>query len=127
MTEKKSKKEMKVFLRHHNACADGYAWAVKNCESLDDVWKTAKPDWLIWVATREGVLTDRELDEFSLWCANQVRHLMRDKRSTNALDAKRKWLDGEITGQELDAARAAAWDAQAKNLHETCTPQWSIS
>jgi hypothetical protein len=28
-----------------------------------------------------------------------------------AIEAKRKWLRGEITDDELDAARAAAWDA----------------
>jgi hypothetical protein len=38
-----------------------------------------------------------------------------DPRSWSAIEAKRKWLRGEITDKELaaarDAARAAAWDA----------------
>ncbi len=53
----------------------------------------------------------RALHEFGLWCAEQVRHLMTDERSTHALDVKRKWLDGQATDDELSAARDAAWDA----------------
>ena len=34
-----------------------------------------------------------------------------DPRSIAAIEAKRKWLRGEITDAELYAARAAAWDA----------------
>jgi hypothetical protein len=53
----------------------------------------------------------RALHEFGLWCAEQVRHLMTDERSTHALDVKRKWLDGQATDDELSAAWDAAWDA----------------
>ena len=105
------KELMKKFLKHHNACVAGYKWAVENCKSLDQVWKEAKPEWMIWVATREGVLTDRELHEFALWSANQVRRLMNDPRSIAALEAKRNWLDGNITDEELAAARGAAFNA----------------
>jgi hypothetical protein len=34
-----------------------------------------------------------------------------DPRSWAAIEAKRKWLRGEITDEKLTAARAAAWDA----------------
>jgi hypothetical protein len=99
------------FLKHHDACEEGVDWATNNCSSLIDCWNKAKPEWLIWLAMREGVLTDRELHEFSLWSAEQVRHLMTDPRSIAALDAKRKWLDGEISDDELQAACEAAWAA----------------
>ena len=36
---------------------------------------------------------------------------VKDKRSWAAIDAKRKWLRGEITDDELAAARDAAWAA----------------
>jgi hypothetical protein len=105
------------FLKHHDACEEGVEWARNNCSSLIDCWNKAKPEWLIWLAMREGVLTDRELHEFSLWSAEQVRHLMTDPRSTAALDAKRKWLDGEISDDDLreacEAAEAAVWAADA--------------
>ena len=57
----------------------------------------------------------RELHEFALWCAESVRYLMVDSRSTTALTVKRSWLDGQATDDELaaagDAAGAAARDA----------------
>jgi len=61
----------------------------------------------------------RELHEFALWCAESVRYLMVDSRSTTALTVKRSWLDGQATDDELAAAwdaagaaaEAAAWDA----------------
>jgi hypothetical protein len=34
-----------------------------------------------------------------------------DERSWAAVEAKRRWLAGEISDDELAAARAAAWDA----------------
>lgn len=56
-------------------------------------------------------LSDRQRREFALWCAERVRHLMTDARSTAALDVAARHLRGEATDAELDAARAAAWDA----------------
>ena len=53
----------------------------------------------------------RELHEFALWCAESVRYLMVDSRSTTALTVKRSWLDGQATDDELAAARDAARDA----------------
>jgi hypothetical protein len=50
--------------------------------------------------------------EFTLWCAEQVRHLMDDQRSLDALDTVRRYLDGEATEDELAAAKDAA-DAAA--------------
>jgi hypothetical protein len=63
-------------------------------------------------------LSDRQRREFALWCAERVRHLMTDPRSTDALDVAARHLRGEATDEELAAARdlaagvrAAAWDA----------------
>ena len=50
----------------------------------------------------------RELHEFALWCAESVRYLMVDSRSTTALTVKRSWLDGQATDVELAAAGVAA-------------------
>jgi hypothetical protein len=66
-------------------------------------------------------LTDRQRREFAVWCAERVRHLMTDSRSTAALDVAARHLRGEATDEEVDeagdAARAAdgdaAWDAAA--------------
>ena len=56
------------------------------------------------------------LHEFACTCAEDALALVEqpDERSVAAIEAKRKWLKGEITDEELDAARAAvraaAWD-----------------
>lgn len=58
------------------------------------------------------------LHEFACWSAEQAllgeREAGRepDKRSWTAINVKRKWLKGEATDEELDAAGDAAWDAE---------------
>ena len=58
---------------------------------------------------------DRDIRLFSVWCARQVQHLMRDSRSTNALDVVERFANGKATKEELEAASAAAcaatWNA----------------
>jgi len=102
---------VKEFLKKHSACEEGFKWAVENCKTMQEVWDTAKPEWLTWLATRPGVVTDRELFEFALWSAQQVKHLMKDDRSKNALLVRRKWLDGEASNEEMNVAESAAREA----------------
>lgn len=96
------------FLKRNGACREGIEWASENCETLQDALDKAKPEWVVWLATRPWVLTERELHEFGLWCAEQVRHLMTDPRSLAALDAKRAWLDGKIDDEQLEKAEKDA-------------------
>lgn len=51
---------------------------------------------------------------FSLWCAERVRHLMKDERSINALDVTKRYLKGNATLEEIEHASEAAWDAHEK-------------
>src|SRR5699024_6815760 len=55
----------------------------------------------------------RTLHEFACICAERALTLahVKDERCWNAIKAKRAWLRGEISDDELDAAWAAAWDA----------------
>lgn len=93
------------------ACPEGREWAVANCQTMDDAWATARPDWLVWIATRPGVLDDRTLRLFAVWTARQVQHLMTDPRSIAALDVAERHANGQATDEELDSARGAAWAA----------------
>lgn len=102
---------IKEFCTKHDACDEGREWAIANCKTMADVWETAKPEWLLWVATREGVLTDRELRLLAVWACRQVQHLMTDPRSIAAVDVAERFANGQATADELAAARAAAWDA----------------
>jgi hypothetical protein len=60
------------------------------------------------------------LHEFMCWSGEQAllgeREAGRepDKQSWAAIEAKRKWLKGEATDEELDAAGDAAWDAEVE-------------
>ena len=53
------------------------------------------------------------LHEYACRCAEYALSLIDnpDTRSVAAIEAKRKWLRGEIDNSALDAARDAAWDA----------------
>lgn len=53
------------------------------------------------------------LHEFACRCAEQALSLIPnpDPRSMAAIAAKRAWIKGEISNEQLDAAGAAAWAA----------------
>ena len=102
---------IREFCDRHHACPQGREWALVNCETMADVWATANTEWLIWVATQNGVLTGRELRLFAVWSARQVQHLIGDKRSIAALDIAERYALGEATDEELAAAEAASWAA----------------
>ena len=147
MIEMKMNATGAAWLRKNDACSEGYAWARAKCATLREVWDSARPDLLIWVATREGVLEDRTLWEFACWCAEQALPYWEavyqdDKRPQQAIEARRGWLRGEVSDEQLAAARAAAgaaaWaaagaaagdaagDAQAAWLREHATPKFPV-
>ena len=99
------------FRYKHNACPESYTWTLQNCTSMQDVWDKAPPEWLVWVATRPGVLDEQALRKFACWCARQVWHLLEDERSKNAVEIAERFVNGEATAGELAAANAAAWAA----------------
>lgn len=126
-------KTIEQFCAEHEACRDGRKWALANCRDMQHAWETIRPDWLIWIATQPGVLTDRELRLFAVWCARQVQHLMTDQRSIAALDVAERHANGNAADDELaaalasawDAARAAARDAQAAYLRANTKPNFA--
>ena len=69
----------------------------------------------LWAALRPELIEEATLHEFACRCAEEALKLVEnpDPGSVAAIEAKRKWLKGEITDQELDAASAAAIDASA--------------
>jgi len=118
------------FCEMHRACAEGRKWAMDTCQTMDDVWRLAQPHWLIWVATRPGVLTDRELRLFAVWCARQVQHLMTDARSVAALDVAERHANGEATDEESRSAAAesaAAWSAARSAESAAEAAAWSAA
>ena len=104
------------FCDRHGACREGREWALDNCHDLPHAWETIRPDWLVWMATCPGVLDDRTLRRFAVWCARQVQHLMKDPRSIALLDVAERHAEGQATNEELQAARHAAWAAWSPSM-----------
>jgi hypothetical protein len=99
------------FCNNHGACDEGRAWARDNCQTMLEVWVTVKPAWLVWVATRKNVLSDKALRLFACFCARQNWHLLTDKRSRTAVEVAERYANGLATDAELSAAREAARSA----------------
>ena len=102
-------KTFKEYLKSVNACQPAIDWAGdKPVEQV--VAECHRGDWLLWLAKKCGV----ELQPLTLakgHCANTVRHLMTDERSTRAVDVAIAFGEGRATRQELDTASSAAADA----------------
>ena len=93
-------------------------WTALDVLELPDVNAEDK----LWAVLRPEFLPDEILHEFACRCAEYALSFVEspDPRSVAAIEAKRKWLRGEISDYELAAARAAAkaaardaaWDAR---------------
>lgn len=105
-----SKRDLTVaeFCDRHDACSEGCTWALANCKTMREAWDTAKPEWVLWIATRPGVLPDRTIRLLAVQFARTVEHLTTDERSRNALNVAERHANGQATDEELAAARDAA-------------------
>lgn len=103
------------FCGKHRAFHTLREWALANCTSMQDAWAKLSPQWLVWVATRPGVLTDQELRLFSVWNSRRFQHLMTDQRSLDALDVAERFAYGKATQTELEDAWGAAAAAVTSN------------
>lgn len=123
------------FCDWHEACTIGYRWATANCTTMQDVWQKARPDWLLWVATRCGVLPEESLRRFTAWILEQIRESLNEPALLQALEVCRNWsttdeatrdrvrvavgqiytdrraaiADSDIPTVNTSAARAAFW------------------
>lgn len=84
-------------------------WSALDVLALDGVSNKDK----LWAVLREEFIDAPVLHEYACRCAEYALTFVRepDSRSIAAIEAKRKWLRGEISNDDLTAARAAAWDA----------------
>ena len=107
------KTEIENYLEKHNAYAKVAAYALTQ-NSMKEVWDNCpKLGWLFWMLEKQTDKPEKQLRLFAVWCARQVQHLMRDKRSLDALDVAERFAYGNATEGELAAARAAANAAEA--------------
>ena len=97
---------LKDLLEDLNACSDAKQW-VGDMTIEEAVQKCHRGDWLLWLSQK----IDIGLQPLTLakgHCANTVRHLMKDERSTKAVDAAIAFGEGKITIEELHTYASAA-------------------
>lgn len=102
------------------------AWTALDVLDLPE--EEVSPADKLWAVLRPEFIPEETLHEFACRCAEEALKLVKnpDPRSVAAIEAKRRWLRGEIGDEELaaawaaaraaaraatDAARAAAWAA----------------
>jgi hypothetical protein len=104
-------KKMKKFdIKKFSPCENGLVY-YNSKSSFEEAWNDCEyGDWMLWIAYRLGV-DERTFTRAKVLCANTVRHLMTDKRSTEAVDAALRYANGEIRKDELNVYVDAASDA----------------
>ena len=109
-------------IRAHNPCPDGWRklLAYLGKTEADDeplsllmILDSNGLDDALW-ALRAVEGYDREKRLYAVWCARQVKHLLIDQRSLNALEVAERFARGRATREELDAAASAAASAAAR-------------
>ena len=86
-------------------------WSALDVLALDGVSNEDK----LWAVLREEFIDAPVLHEYACRCAEYALTFVRepDSRSIAAIEAKRKWLRGEISNDDLTSAADAAADATA--------------
>lgn len=109
-------------IKAHRPCEDGYRKLAKSLGGItkygkdtpitfEQIYASNGCDDALWCLRATDVEYHNLWRHFAVDCAQAVEHLMKDKRSKDALVVARRYADGSATDEELDAARAAAWDA----------------
>lgn len=116
-------------IRQHSPCSEGWTKLLKNLNktkaddehlSLLTILDSNGLDDALWcMRAVEGF--DKEIRLYAVWCARQVQHLVIDKRSIAALDIAEKFANGEVTKEELDAARDAASAAASSSARDAAS------
>ena len=93
-----------------DACEEAIEWCTTQPD-LATAWATCeRSDWLFWLLRKCGPRTDeakRQYQQIAIEIARSVLHLVPagEERPRLAIEAAEKYLRGEISGDELIAAR----------------------
>lgn len=107
LTDEEERNEHADQLSGYRAMRD--EWSALDILRLDEVDAEDR----LWLVLREELIDAPILHEFACRCAERAlsRIDKPDERSVAAIEAKRKWLRGEISDKELVAAMDAARDS----------------
>jgi len=104
-------------LRNLNACREALEWLKLQPDYATAWGKCERGDWMLWLLRRKINIDDEaELRKLTLAKAKSVElvlHLMKDKRSKEAVKTAILFSEGEATREQLAAAAAAAAYAAA--------------
>ena len=109
-------------IKHYELCLTGWRTLLKHLGkteaddapiSLLTILESNGFDDALWcLRAVEGF--EREKRLFAVFCAKQVSHLMKDKRSLEALEVAKRYANDLATDEELkEASDAASWAASA--------------
>ena len=100
-------------------------WSALNILALNRVSAEDR----LWAVLREELIDAPILHEFACRCVEMALALIPnpDPRSVAAIEAKRKWMRGEITDEELAAARDAATEVTARDAAARYNAAWAAA
>jgi len=106
--------KLSTLLERINACDEARAWALTR-PNLQTAWTNCKrSDWMIWLLARTTIdFNSPKLRLMACDFAESVLHLVPkgEDRPKAAIEIARKFANGEVTREEMAAARDAAEDA----------------
>lgn len=118
-TDTESPSDIADFRDKHGDFQNVFELTLQNCKSMEDLWSKASSEWLIWAATRPGVLDDQTLRKFACWCVRQIWSLL-DGRCKEIVSTVERFLDGKATTEELVHIKAVVYkDASEYNWAAT--------
>lgn len=92
--------KLKQKLIELDACAPSIEWS--GDMTIGEAWdKCDRGDWMLWYYATVYPENIRELTLAKGHCANTVRHLMKDQRSIDAVDAAIAFGEGKISREEF--------------------------
>ena len=92
------------------ACNKAIVWS--KGKTIQEVWEAChRGDWMLWLFSKTNPGDLKLLTLAKGHCANTVRHLMKDQRSLDAVDAAIKFGKGEISIAELNVFAKESYSA----------------
>ena len=105
-------KTINNLLNSLEACRDAKDWAKD--KSWETIYRTCpRGDWLLWLFQKTNPKDLRKLTLAKAYCANTVKHLMKDLRSIRALKVAISFGRGKSTRKQLNAAAYTAYTVAA--------------
>jgi len=105
------------------ACQEAIDWVGER--TIQQAWKDChRGDWMLWLLEKvEGWVDEKEIMLLGCWCARRVLKYVpkEETRPLKAIEAKEKWIRGEITREEMVAVYDAAYDAIYDSTYDGAT------